>query len=160
MKRLILSALAATMLAAPMAAPAFAAPPNQYSDNRDWNDGRDRDQNRNWDRYDRRYDRRDNRYERYDERRHNGYYIGRVWHFGPPPMSVYRLRDYHPGFKPWRRGDRLGYYNHRYVEVVDYHGRHLKAPPRGYRYVQDDKGDIILAAIATGIIAAVIAGAN
>jgi Ni/Co efflux regulator RcnB len=33
----------------------------------------------------------------------------------------------------------------------------MKAPPRGYHYVQDDKGDIILAAIATGLIAAIIA---
>jgi Ni/Co efflux regulator RcnB len=165
MKRLILSALAATMLTAPVAAPAFAAPPSQYGDSRDWNNGRDND--RNWDRdrdrndrHDNRYDdRRDNRYERYDARQHNGYYIGRSWHFGPPPASVYRLRDYHPGFKPWKRGDRLGYYNNRY-EVVDYRARHLRAPPRGYHYVRDDRGDVILAAIATGIIAAVIAGAN
>jgi Ni/Co efflux regulator RcnB len=174
MKRLMLTALAATMLAAPVAAPAFAqAQPHQYSDyrdnnrddnrnnDRDWN--RDRDNNRDWNRdndRDRDWNRNDNRYNsRFDERRHNGYYIGRAWHYGPPPASAYRARDFHPGYKAWKRGDRLGYYGNRYVEV-DYRARHLKAPPRGYRYVKDDRGDILLAAVATGIIAAIIASSN
>jgi Ni/Co efflux regulator RcnB len=54
--------------------------------------------------------------------------------------------------------DHLGYYT-RYVEV-DYRDHHLKPPPRGYHYVRDDKGDIILPAVATGLIASIIAGSN
>lgn len=158
MKRLIFSALAAATLVAPAAA--FADQPQrsgyERTSDRDWNNDRDR----NWDRNDRndrngRYDR-DHRYQRFDSRYHNGYYIGRSWHYGPPPAAAYRMRGFELGFKQWRRGDRLGYYNGRYREV-DYRAHRMKAPPRGYHYVQDDKGDIILAAIATGLIAAIIA---
>lgn len=156
MKRLLLSALAAATFVAPIAtAPASAQTPRygqqqQYNDHRndrDWNDNRGRN-----DRFDR-----DDR--RFDARKHNGYYIGRTWYFGPPPVNAYRMRDYHPGYKAWRKGDRLGYYNTRYVEV-DYRRARLKAPPRGYHYVKDDRGDILLAAIAGGLIAAVISASN
>ena len=41
---------------------------------------------------------------------------------------------------------------------VDYRNYRLKAPPRGYHYVKDNNsGEIILAAIATGIIASILA---
>ena len=53
----------------------------------------------------------------------------------------------------WRRGDRL---DRRYAEV-DYRRYHLRAPQRGYHYVRDDRGNILLAVIATGIIASIIA---
>jgi Ni/Co efflux regulator RcnB len=160
MKRLVFSALAAAVLVAPSAAPAFAHEPQRHErSDRDWNNERDNrwDRDHRYDRNDRydRYDR-DHRYQRFDARYHNGYYVGRTWHFGPPPASAYRLRGFEPGYKPWKRGDRLGYYNGRYREV-DYRVHRLKAPPRGYRYVEDDKGEIILAAIATGLIAAIIA---
>jgi Ni/Co efflux regulator RcnB len=161
MKRLIFTALAAATLVAPAAAPAFADQPQRsgYERNdRDWNNSRDRDWNnsrdRDWDRGDR--NGRDYHYQRFDSRYHNGYYIGRAWYYGPPPASAYRMRGFELGYKPWKRGDRLGYYNDRYHEV-DYRSHRLKAPPRGYHYVKDDKGDIILAAIATGLIAAIIA---
>jgi Ni/Co efflux regulator RcnB len=166
MKRLMLTALAAALLAAPVAAPAFAqGQPQQYNNYRDDNRNNDRDwnrdNNRDWNRdRDRDRDWSQNRNQnRFDERRHNGYYIGRAWHYGPPPASAYRARDYQPGYKAWKRGDRLGYYGNRYAEV-DYRANRLKAPPRGYRYVKDDHGDILLAAVATGIIAAIIANAN
>lgn len=156
MKRLIFSALAAAALVAPAAAPAFADPPKRSAyerSDRDWNNDRDH-------RWDRDRNNRDYRYERrqhYNSRYHNGYYIGRAWRFGPPPAHAYRMRDFHPGYKQWKRGDRLGYYKGRYREV-DHRAYRMKAPPRGYHYVQDDRGDIILAAIATGVIAAIIAG--
>ncbi len=92
-----------------------------------------------------------------DAKVHNGYYVKNVWHYGPPPASVYRVKGFQLGFKPWARGDRLGYYGNRHVEV-DYRARHLKAPPRGYHYVRDDNtGEILMAAIATGIIASILA---
>jgi len=40
---------------------------------------------------------------------------------------------------------------------VDYRAQRLNQPPRGYHYLRDDNtGDIILAAIAAGLIAALI----
>src|SRR5687768_191335 len=102
MKRLIFSALAAATLVAPAAAPAFADQPQRYgyerTADRDWNNDRDRswDRNDRNDRYDR-DDRRDNRYQRFDSRYHNGYYIGRTWHYGPPSVQAYRMRDFQLG---------------------------------------------------------------
>lgn len=58
----------------------------------------------------------------------------------------------------WKVGDRYDRRHDTRVRVVNYNTYHLKPPPRGYHYVRDDNtGEIILAAIATGIIAAIIA---
>ncbi len=158
MKRILFAAVATLAMTAPLAAPAFA---DQGYGNRGSYDQRN----------DRRDDRRDDRtvvvvkhdnkpYRdsrsngRWDGNRYNGYYVKNVWHFGPPPAHI---RGYQLGYKPWARGDRLGYYGNQYREV-DYRVIHQKAPPRGYHYVRDDNtGEIILAAIATGIIASIIA---
>jgi Ni/Co efflux regulator RcnB len=52
----------------------------------------------------------------------------------------------------WRRGDRLpAEYRHRQYVVDDWRGHHLRAPPRGYHWVQRG-GDYILVAIASGVI--------
>ena len=73
------------------------------------------------------------------------------------------------------RGDRDGYDRHddrgnrnRYARGQRYrgdgaylsdYGRYgYRAPPRGYRYYRTNEGDVVLAAVATGIIASVIAG--
>lgn len=58
----------------------------------------------------------------------------------------------------WRRGGRVPteYRNRNYV-VNDWRGNHLNAPPRGYQWVGVG-GDFVLAAIATGVIAQIIAG--
>ena len=42
--------------------------------------------------------------------------------------------------------------------VSDYGRYGYRAPPRGYRYYRTSNGDVVLAAIATGVIASVIAG--
>lgn len=49
----------------------------------------------------------------------------------------------------WSRGD---HFSGHYVEVTDWRNRHLRRPPRGYRWVQTDDGDFVLVAISTGII--------
>jgi Ni/Co efflux regulator RcnB len=153
MKRIILSAVASLMLAAPLtAAPAMA---QQYGSDRYSNDHRDNDRyDNNRHRGDWRESRRD---ARWDDKRYNGYWVGKSWHWGPPPASYYRRADFRLGWHDWRRGDRLGYFGARYVVVDDWRARHLKAPPRGYHYVRSSNGDIILAAIATGLIASIIA---
>jgi Ni/Co efflux regulator RcnB len=59
----------------------------------------------------------------------------------------------------WRRGERLGDWNRRYYEVDyrEYRDYRLYNPPYGYRWVRDDNGDFLLAALAGGLIAAIIA---
>ena len=92
---------------------------------------------------------------RWDESQHNGYYQGNRWHYGPPPADRYGRSDYSLGYHPWARGQRLGYYNNRYAEV-NYRDERLRKPPRGYHWVRDDRGDFLLAAVLTGLIAQVV----
>lgn len=67
---------------------------------------------------------------------------------GPPPHARAYGHDYH-------RGDR--YRGNGYA--VDYHRHHLAPPPRGHEWRRD--GDkYLMVAVATGIIASVIAASN
>ncbi len=171
MKRLAVSALAALTFAAPLAISTNAAadpPRHERRGDRDYDRRGDRG-----DRYDRDYDNRDDRRDerqayregrrdgrqqaRWDDRRYNGYWSGNQFYYGPPPPS-YREARYE--YRQWRRGDRLpSHYRNRYREV-DYRRHHLRAPPRGYHYVQDDRGDYLLLGIATGAILGVILANN
>lgn len=64
-----------------------------------------------------------------------------VVHYQPPPPR-------------WVRGQRYSDHYRGPVYVVnDYRGYRLRQPPRGYRWIRDDRGDFLLVAIATGIIA-------
>ncbi|MBO9767257.1 MULTISPECIES: RcnB family protein [Xanthomonas] len=114
-------------------------------DRRDWRDDR-RDDRREW-RQDRRYysngyreGYRDARYQdrRYDRNRVYVYDRPAYYRAGPPP------RPY------WARGQR--YHGPVYV-VNDYDRYDLRRPPYGYRWQRDDRGNLLLVAIATGIIA-------
>lgn len=59
----------------------------------------------------------------------------------------------------WTRGQVLPrQYRSRDHVVSDYHRYRLRAPPRGYHYVRSGD-DVLLTAIASGIIAAVLASA-
>ncbi len=73
-------------------------------------------------------DRRDNRYDNHHYVRHNEWRKGR------------RMRQ-----QDWRRGERIDYRRYR-----------LRVPPRGYEWREVD-GNFVLAAVATGLIASVIA---
>lgn len=179
MKRVFLMTVAGLMLASPMAAPAFAQQPypqqqQQYGDHGRDQNGRGQNDNDRHDDHDRgpngqngnqnqshgNVDWRDTRPDaRWDDHQHNGYYIRNTWHPGAPPPSAYHKRGFQLAWRPWHKGDRLGAYNTRYTEV-DYRSRHLRAPPRGYHYVQTDNGDVLLAALATGIIASIILSNN
>jgi Ni/Co efflux regulator RcnB len=178
MKRFTLAAATALMLAGPLAAPAFA---QDYGRDRGQNDGRDDDRRgdrrgdrdddrrgdarnndrdgRDWNRGDHRNDRRGDRNDRrhrWDNQRHNGYTYNGRWNYGPPPAAYEGRNGYEAGYRSWRRGERLpSYYQSRYRQV-DYRREHLRAPPRGYRYVEDDRGDLLLVGIATGIILSII----
>lgn len=80
-----------------------------------------------------------------------------------PGKTIVVQRDYRqsrPQYRnSWRKGERFDYRQARNYRVVnDYRGRHLKAPPRGYRYVQSGN-DALLVGISSGVIAAILAGA-
>lgn len=152
--------LAAVTFAAPMAMPTQAAA--QHRGDRNWDRDRDhrdyrrdrRDDRRDY-RRDRRDDRRDRHRGRWDDRRYNGYNYNGRWYYGPPPAHYSGV---HYGYRHWRRGDRLPrYYRDRYVVVRDYDRYGYRRPPRGYHYVRDDRGDLLLVGIATGVILGIIA---
>jgi Ni/Co efflux regulator RcnB len=99
---------------------------------------------------------RDNRSEaRWNGNQNNGYYQHNTWHYGPPSAALYGQPGFALGYRPWVSGQRLGYYNGRYSEV-NYRERNLREPPRGYHWVRDDRGDLLLAAVVGGLIAQVI----
>ena len=89
---------------------------------------------------------------RWDDSRHNGYYRDNQWTFGPPPEGRYSRSDVVYGYQPWRRGERLGYYQNRYQEIDYRTDSRMRQPPRGYHWVRSDSGDLLLAAIASGLI--------
>ena len=86
-------------------------------------------------------DRRDYRDDRRDDRRH--YRDGRDG------------RDGRGRYARYARGQR---YRGDGAYLSDYGRYGYRAPPRGYRYYRTNTGDVVLAAVATGIIASVIAG--
>jgi len=173
MKRIATMALAAATFIAPLATPISASAQDwRYRDQGNYDRGYDRNYDRNYDR-DRDRDRdRDNRrwcdrdrdgdcdwrdrraFQRWDRGRHNGYsYQGR-WYYGPPPQAYYGY--YEPGYRSWRRGDRLpDYYRNDYAPV-DWRAYRLRPPPRGCRWVRDDRGEFLLIGIATGVILSTI----
>lgn len=66
----------------------------------------------------------------------------------------YQARSYAPhyyrgGYLPYE------YRAHRYW-VNDWRARHLAQPPYGYQWVETDAGDVVLIALATGLIASVL----
>ncbi|MGE7137165.1 RcnB family protein [Luteibacter sp. NPDC031894] len=127
----ILGKLVFSLAAAGVIAPAFAFAPAPVQDHRDWHD----------DRHD---DHHDNRHDDRRDHHDNGNHYGHDNHRG----------DWHPGpGGHWERGHR---YDGRVVIVNDYRVRHLRAPPRGYHWVRADNNDLLLVAIATGIIADIV----
>ncbi|MBD8695696.1 RcnB family protein [Stenotrophomonas sp. WHRI 8082] len=169
--RLVAGAVA-SLLALGAVAPAFADNDRHRGhdrDRREWRDDRrdDRRDHRNdrretrrdW-RDDRRHDRHDRREWR-DDRRHAGYYRP-----APPPRVVYRPAyrpAYGPAYRPayghgpgygWQVGHRYrDYYRGPIYVVNDYNSYHVRRPPRGHHWVRDDRGNLLLVAIATGILA-------
>jgi Ni/Co efflux regulator RcnB len=55
----------------------------------------------------------------------------------------------------WARGERMGYNDWNGASRVDYRRYHLRQPPRGYEWRQQN-GQFILGAVATGVIASII----
>lgn len=156
MKRTLSAALAAAVFAAPLAlaAPASADRGHHrgHYDRHD-DDYDDDDHYRRGDYRDYR-DHRDHRRRHWDDRRYNGYYQHGRWYYGPPPVHY---RDYHYGYRAWRRGEVLPYYYRQRYRAVDYRHYHVAPPPYGYHYVRnDDSGELLLVGITTGVILGIL----
>lgn len=116
------------MIGALTAAMAISAP--MAASAQSW--GHDRDRDGRYERWERREDRRDNRYERRQDRREYRHdrREARRYYRGATLPRQYRSNWY----------------------INDYQRYGYRAPPRGYGYYRTDTGDIVLAAIATGVI--------
>jgi Ni/Co efflux regulator RcnB len=117
MKKFVLAAVAASMIASPvlMAAPAAAAPQRHSTT--------------------------------VVKHKPNGKVVVKRKVVKPAPVQ----------YRDWKRGQRFDSRYARNYRQIDYrHYRGLKAPPRGYRYVQSGN-DAVLVGITSGIIAAVFA---
>lgn len=106
---------------------------------------------------DRRDDRRDDRADRRDQRQDQRAYAR--WQRSERHYSAGRYtapRGYQT--RAWAYGQRMpaNYRSSAYV-VRDYNRYGLRQPPSGYQYVRSGN-DVVLAAVATGLITAVIAG--
>jgi Ni/Co efflux regulator RcnB len=154
MRRILKFGLPLMLALAAAASPAVARDHGRGHDNdrgRGHSSYQDRDHRRGHDRD--RYD----RHDRYDRR-------DRVSYRYVAPRPVYR-HDYRPSYRHsyrpvvyahprWARGAR--YYGPGYgptYVVSDYGYYGLRHPPRGYGWRRDDRGDFLLVALATGIIA-------
>ncbi|MDL2352598.1 MAG: RcnB family protein [Pseudomonadota bacterium] len=138
------------------------------SDRSEWNQDRDRDGRP--DQYDS-----DDRRDQYDNDDHRGEY-GRNEHRGNAyghykvKHARHQWRDqrgrdwqyygsnygYNGYDGQWRTGQRYPYYQNRSYMVSDYGSYGLPAPRQGYRYFRDNNGDVIMAAIAGGVIGLII----
>jgi Ni/Co efflux regulator RcnB len=56
----------------------------------------------------------------------------------------------------WKKGAKMKDEDWGRGEHIDYHAQHLRAPPHGYEWRLVD-GNYVMAAVATGVIASVIA---
>ncbi len=156
MKKTLVAAIAAVTAAAGIlpagvaaAQPAYYGAYGQRDSDRDgrpdraeWN--RDRDRDGRPDQYDRWDNRRDGRWDHRAQRSHR-YYGGAYGYDG------YR--------GTWRTGQRYPYYNNSRYYISDYRAYNLPPPRAGYRYYRSDNGDVVMAAIASGVIGLIIGNA-
>jgi Ni/Co efflux regulator RcnB len=133
MKKFLTAAVALSIVAS--AGLASAQPGPQRPDPHQQQGHDDRHDN---DRHD---DRHDSQWERHAPKRYKA--PGRY----QPPRG-YQARQ-------WHRGDKLPPAYRGKAYVVDYRHYGLGAPPRGYQYVRVNN-DVVLAAVATGVISSVI----
>lgn len=176
MKRVLVAALALSTL---LGSAAMADSHNRDRGHQERHDSDRRDNHRYDSRHSDRHDyrggqhydsrtanRRGSNDRRWENRRDNRHWDDRR-HYSRPDRYVYdhhryrAARYYRPyGYRPyvWHSGARLpsAYYAPRYV-VHDYGAYRLRHPPRGYHWVRVDN-DVLLAAIATGVVVQVVNG--
>ena len=156
MKKFTTAALAALIAAGSMGVASAADAQSRY----DRQDRQEQRQDRRDDRSDRRNDRQEWRQDNRDDRREYRQDVRAYdrWQRSERRYNAGRYsapRGYQ--VRQWSYGQRLpSYYSQGYV-VNDYNRYGLRAPPRGYHYVRSGN-DVVLAAVAGGLITAVIAG--
>ena len=97
----------------------------------------------------------EDRHDRHDNGNWNNQARERQWHEQRYRVAKYQApRGYSHHY--WRAGERLpaGYRGSRYV-VHDYRTYRLRTPPRNHQWVRVDH-DVVLTAVATGVVAAVV----
>lgn len=130
-KNLMIGAvIAASALSAPLAASAQS-----------WGGDRDRDG---------RYERNERRADR--NRHDGGRYTQRERYNDQRRYRNDQRRDERREYRRWSRGQSIPYGYRSSWYVRDYNRYGYAPPPRGYGYYRTDSGDIVLAAIATGVI--------
>ena len=106
-------------------------------------------------RYDRRYDRATYTAPRYEQRSYayNAPVYSSYNSYGYPAQQY---RSYNTAPRYWTGGYVPASYRAQRYWVNDWRARHLSAPPYGYQWVETDTGDVLLRALASGLIASVI----
>ncbi len=131
---------------------------SSWQNGRSYNDGRYRDSDgdgrsdrQEWGR-DRDRDGRPDQWDRRDNRRDRGQYYG-----ARNQWRAYGNNYGYDGYRGnWRTGQRYTYYRDSRYYINDWRRYDLPAPRQGYRYYRDRNGDIVMAAIATGVIGLII----
>jgi Ni/Co efflux regulator RcnB len=136
MKRLLIAVLAGTTALAGVLPAGVAAAQPGYSGEQDHDHDHDRG---------RRPDQWDQDAARYRQQYGYRYYGGNYGYQG------YQGR--------WREGRRYPYYRYHGNRIDNWQAYNLPPPRPGYAYYYDPSGDVVMAAIASGIIGLVIGGA-
>ena len=158
MKKALTAALAATLAVSSMGV-ASAAEAQSRGDRHEQR--QDRREDRRDDRQDRREDRREWRQDRREDRR-EARQDQRAYARWQQAQRRYNAGRYYAprgyAVRSWSYGQRMpSYYRSNQYVVSDYGRYGLRQPPRGYHYVRSGN-DVVLTAVATGLITAVIAG--
>ena len=158
MKKVLTAALAATLAVTSLGV-ASAAEAQSRGDR--YEQRQDRRDDRRDDRQDRREDRREWRQDNRDDRR-EARQDARAYARWQQAQRRYNAGRYQAprgyAVRNWSYGQRMpSYYRSNQYVVSDYGRYGLRQPPRGYQYVRSGN-DVVLTAIATGLITAVIAG--
>jgi Ni/Co efflux regulator RcnB len=156
MRRILAAALTVTLMTGSVLAEARDHDRHSRHDERGWH--RDHDRHARGHRHDRYVSHRDRGWDRRHVDRHVDRHVHR--HVHVHRHGRFRAGHYYrpAGYRAyaWHRGARLpaAYCAPRYI-VHDYRAYDLYRPPHGHHWVRVD-GDVVLAAIATGAVVAVV----
>lgn len=152
MKKLVIAALvASTALTGVMSAGVASAQPYGHDDRGHHDGGRDHGGGRD-------HNRGPSHRGGGDHRDWNRQYSHDRWSHGD--HRFYGGNHGYNGYRgQWRTGQRYPYWRDSRYVISDYRAYRLPPPRPGYRYYRDDRGDIVMAAIASGAIGLIIGSA-
>ena len=161
MKKALTAALAATLALGSIGVASAAEAQSRGDRYEQRQDRQDDRQDRREDRRERREDRREWRQEQREDRR-EARQDARAYARWQQAQRRYNAGRYYAprgyAVRSWSYGQRMpSYYRSNQYVVSDYGRYGLRQPPRGYHYVRSGN-DVVLTAVATGLITAVIAG--